>query len=131
MATFKRKHIDIILSGRKTQTRRTHTHTWKVGRTYALRDRWFSPAQAYILITRKFRQKLGDISQEDIKKEGYPNLQEFRKAWEEINGAGTWNPDLVVTVYEFQVCSRTGKPSSAGGNQQSLTKSQASRDQLP
>ena len=40
------------------------------------------------------------ISTEDIKKEGFNNLEDFRRAWIEINGS--WNPKQIVTVYEFK-----------------------------
>jgi len=102
MAIFKRKHIRKILEGRKTQTRRLHKHTWKLGKTYAIRDSWFGKPQGHIIITRKFRQKLGEISLEDVKKEGYSRLEDFRRAWEEIHGLGSWDPEQLVTVYEFQ-----------------------------
>ena len=107
MAIFKRKHLELVLQGRKTQTRRVHKGLWTVGRIYAVRDRWFTKAAGYILITRRFRQRLGDISQKDIKKEGYEELEEYKKVWEEIRGPGSWNPDLVVTVYEFVLQQRT------------------------
>jgi len=102
MALFKRKHIKKILEGKKTQTRRIHKHTWKVGKVYSIRDRWFSKPQGHILIIRKFRQRLEDISLEDVKKEGYNSLREFRRVWEEIHGS--WDPEQVVTVYEFKLC---------------------------
>lgn len=117
MALFKRKHIKKIFEGRKTQTRRIHKHTWKVGKVYGIRDRWFRKPQGYILITRKFRQRLGDISLEDIKKEGYNSLREFRRAWEEIHGS--WDPEQVVIVYEFKVVSKTGKLLTEEASQQS------------
>jgi len=110
MALFKRKHIPLILSGRKTQTRRTHLHEWRVGRCYGIRDRWFDKPKGQIIITRKFKQRLGDISQADVKKEGYSNLEEFKQIWQEINGS--WNPEQVVTAYEFKLYPRRGKPSS-------------------
>jgi hypothetical protein len=103
MAIFKRKHLQKILEGSKTQTRRTHKHTWKIGRVYSIRDRWFSKPQAHIKILRKFKQRLGDISMEDVKKEGYESLAEFQKIWEEINGPGSWDPNLIVTAYEFKL----------------------------
>jgi hypothetical protein len=99
MALFKRKHTPLILSGHKTQTRRTHYHEWRVGRCYAIRDRWFDKPKGHILITRKFKQRLGDISQADVKKEGYDSLEEFKQAWIAINGS--WNPDQIVIAYEF------------------------------
>ena len=101
MAIFKRKHLNLVLQGTKTQTRRVHKRLWTVGRIYAVRDRWFTKPAGYILITRRFRQRLGDITQKDIKKEGYKELEEYKKVWEEIWGPGSWNSDLVVTVYEF------------------------------
>jgi len=119
MALFKRKHIEKILQGEKTQTRRTHKHEWHVGRVYGLRDRWFQKAENDILITRKFREKLGDISLQDVKKEGYHSLEDFQKAWIEINGV--WDPYEVVTAYEFKLlgAARRGKPSSVIENRKS------------
>jgi len=109
MALFKRRHIHMIREGRKTQTRRTHKRTWKIGRIYAIRDRWFGKPLGHIKITRKFRQKLGDISSEDVKKEGYNSLEELRRAWEEINGPDSWDPERIITVYEFEYIERTRK----------------------
>lgn len=99
MAIFKRKYLEAVTSGRKTQTRRTHKGEWKIGRRYSIRARWFDKPEAKILVTRKFKQRLGDITQEDALKEGFNTIQEFREAWTEINGS--WNPDQIVTVYEF------------------------------
>jgi hypothetical protein len=31
------------------------------------------------------------------------SLEEFQRAWEEVHGPGGWNPDLIVTVYEFKL----------------------------
>jgi len=103
MAIFKRRHLRKVLSGDKTQTRRIHKYTWKLGKTYCIRDRWFSEPQGHIVVTRKFRQRLGDISSEDVRKEGYSSLEEFKQAWEETYGPESWNPDLVVIVYEFKL----------------------------
>lgn len=101
MALFKRKHIELIKQGRKTQTRRVHKAEWKIGRCYTIRDRYFTKGEGQIMVTRKFKQRLGDVSEVDVRKEGYHNLAEFQKAWEEIHGEGSWNPTQVVTVYEF------------------------------
>jgi len=101
MAIFKRRNLKKVLTGSKVQTRRTHRRTWKIGRTYSIRDRWFSKPQGHIIITRKFKQRLGDISLVDIKKEGFSSLEEFKQAWIEIYG--NWNLDKIVTVYEFKL----------------------------
>ena len=103
LAIFKRRHLRKILDGTKTQTRRIHKYTLQIGKTYAVRDRWFSKAQGHILITRKFRQRLGDISPEDLQKEGFSSLTEFKKEWKKIFGPDSWNPDQIVTCYEFKL----------------------------
>jgi hypothetical protein len=97
MAIFRRHHLRKVLAKEKTQTRRCHQHTWKIGKTYAIRDRWFSKPQGHITVTRKFRQRLGDITLEDIKKEGFSTLEEFQKAWTEIHGQIDENEVLQYT----------------------------------
>lgn len=98
---FKKHHIDKILHGQKTMTRRLSKRQYHVGSKQGIRSQWFQKSIAHILITRRFKQRLGDINLEDVKKEGYSSLEEFRKVWTEINGS--WDPNIVVTVYEFQV----------------------------
>jgi hypothetical protein len=90
-----------ILAGEKTQTRRLHRKGWKVGRVYGLRSRRFEKAQHHIIITRRFKQRLGDISIKDVQKEGFRTLEQFQAAWVRIHGG--WNPDKIVTAYEFKL----------------------------
>lgn len=108
MATFKRKNVDKILAGLKTQTRRTHVHEWKIGHVYGLRDRWFDKPKGHILITRKYRQRLGNISPEEISKEGFQTMEEFRSHWENeiMRQPDSWHPDEIVIAYEFRVVSK-------------------------
>lgn len=101
MALFKRPLLQLVLEGKKTQTRRTHRRMWKVGKTYGVRDRWFTKPQGRITITRKFKQHLAEISHADARKEGFPTLNAFREAWTEIYGS--WDPEQMVTVYEFKL----------------------------
>lgn len=98
---FKENNLRRILEGHKTQTRRLGSREYKIGNVYGIRSRYFDKAKARVLITRKFKQRLGDISLEDIQKEGFNTLEEFQAAWVRINHG--WNPDLIVTVYEFKV----------------------------
>ena len=97
---FREKHIKKILRGEKTMTRRIHKRPYRVGLKYRIQRSWYDWTDIQILITRRFRQRLGDISPEDIRKEGYQTLEEFREAWIEINGE--WDPDLMVWAYEFE-----------------------------
>jgi len=101
MAIFRRRHLRKVLSGDKTQTRRSHKYTWTIGKTYCIRDRWFSKAQGHITVTRKFRQRLSDVSTQDVQKEGFNSLEEFKQEWTELHGS--WNPDEIVICYEFKL----------------------------
>jgi hypothetical protein len=101
MILFKRHLIALILQKRKTQTRRLHKRKWQVGRTYAVTDRWFGKPQGHIRIKRLFQQRLGDVSEDEAKAEGYDSLADFREDWKSI--IGDWNPDETVTAYEFEL----------------------------
>ena len=103
LAIFKRRHLRKVLNGTKTQTRRIHRYTLSIGKTYAVRDRWFSKAQGHIIITRKFRQRLGDISTGDVQKEGFSSFKEFQDEWLACYGPDSWNSDQIVIVYEFKL----------------------------
>jgi len=98
---FKGDLLDLVISGRKTQTRRLHKHALKEGQAYNLKKNWYENTGYYIRIKKVYPQKLGDISEEEARKEGFSSLDEFRDAWIRINGR--WNPDIVVTVYEFNL----------------------------
>jgi len=99
---FKKKHVKLILEGRKTATRRL-TGRYKLGRVYAVQGWLYDRARGYILIVKKYRQKLGDMSEEDIRKEGCSSREEFIREWEESYGPGSYQPDLEVWVYEFKL----------------------------
>ncbi|MCJ7768062.1 ASCH domain-containing protein [Candidatus Bathyarchaeota archaeon] len=101
MALFKRKLLAKVLDGSKVQTRRTHRRMWTVGKVYGIRDRLFAKPEARILILRRFGQRLGEISKEEARKEGFETLDEFKAAWKEIYGQ--WQPDQVVVAYEFKL----------------------------
>ena len=54
---FKKKHVKLILEGRKTATRRL-TGRYKLGRVYAVQEGWlYDKTRGYILTVRKHRQK--------------------------------------------------------------------------
>ena len=103
MILFKPEHAKLILEGKKTQTRRI----WKkprvkVGNIYKAKTRLYSKDSfALIKITGLRREKLREISLEDVKKEGFESLGEFMNAWMRIHG--DWNPDEEVYVVDFEM----------------------------
>jgi hypothetical protein len=93
LALFKRCLIPLILSGQKTQTRRAHKRGWIIGHTYKIKDQYLSKGLGTIKITRSFKQRLGNISEQDAQKESFKDRAEFIQTWISINEA--WNPDVI------------------------------------
>ncbi len=104
--TFKADSLRKIREGTKTQTRRAGRQVLKVGSVYGAKDDWYRKADTYVCITRRFKQRLGDITPEDIRKEGFSSSEEFKAAW--IHLHGDWTPNKNVTVYEFRLAKKNG-----------------------
>lgn len=102
MLLFKPEHVEPILAGRKTQTRRTWDKPRvKVGGVYQARTSMFGPPFARLRVTGLRRERLGDISSEDVRAEGYETRDDIRRVFERIYHA-PWEPDKEVWVIEFQ-----------------------------
>ncbi|MEM2975838.1 MAG: ASCH domain-containing protein [Candidatus Bathyarchaeia archaeon] len=108
---FSRGNLEKVLRGKKTQTRRL-SGRYKVGHTYGVRTWIYEKALARIKITAKRQERLGDISQEDLKREGYETLEEFKEAWTKFYAKKLgWHPELIVWVYDFVLIQAPeGKP---------------------
>ena len=103
MLLFKFYHALLILQGKKTQTRRIWKRPRvKIGGIYKAKLRPFDKKYfALLKVTRLRKEKLGEISFEDVKKEGYDTLREFMDVWKQIHG--DWNPNQEVYVVDFEV----------------------------
>jgi len=124
MLLFKRLFMLKVLDGSKTQTRRISRYRLKIGEAYAINSGMLEPAQARIIIIRAWRQQLRDLTPEDVRKEGFTSFTEFRQAWIEIYGS--WNPDQIVTAYEFRLLTSARKdrpsPATTGPQHESETR---------
>ena len=137
---FTPEHCRAILEGRKTKTRRVRkegeseasipVHTvfhqarerdelllrwpkWSVGNTYAIQPGRGKKSVGRILITGIRREKLQDISKEDITAEGYPLIEfedeheqaiAFAEIWDSINKPPhDWASNCDVWVLEFKL----------------------------
>ena len=107
---FRKDLIELVARGEKTQTRRKHKRTLNAGRIYAVKLNWFKETGLYLRITRACKQRLGDITQEDAAKEGFSGVEEFKAKWIHINGS--WDPELIVTVYDFELAEKDDKTQS-------------------
>ena len=102
---FKRTLLEKILAGEKTVTRRPTERKpgrrrYEVGEKVGIRNGYYK-AKHFVIITRRFRQKIGDMTDEDAKKEGLKDLDAFKEIWKKIYGK--WTPSKVVYVYEFKL----------------------------
>jgi hypothetical protein len=100
---FKHEHVSLILSGRKTQTRRIWERPRaKVGAVHTAKTMLYSRDYfALIRITVVRKERLGDISLEDVRREGYESLEAFKEEWIRINRV--WDPELEVYVVSFEL----------------------------
>lgn len=80
---FSEKHIKQIIRGEKTQTRRRRDNKGvKVGNSYRACESIFTSRKdspAYIVVTDVYKEKLGNLSEEDADKEGGYTVKEFKK----------------------------------------------------
>jgi hypothetical protein len=114
---FKKALLAKVLDGSKVQTRRLSTRRYHVGRVYGVTCRRYQKSQAHIQITQAKQQKIGDITLEDVRKEGFNTLEEFKQTWLKING--TYDPEQLVTAYEFRLSTKISKLSFEAKPQQS------------
>lgn len=97
---FKKQFINKIKEGTKTQTRRLKQPRLKIGKKYSLRENYHTALPDKILITDIYPQYLGDITLEDVRREGFTKETEFKKVWADIYGE--YDPDVFIWVIEFQ-----------------------------
>lgn len=88
MILFKPEHIDNIISGRKTETRRGGKRRWNVGVVRQCQTRMMDSSSVFcrVEILSVDRERLGDITDAGVRAEGYETMQNYYAAWERING---------------------------------------------
>jgi len=101
---FKPEHVDMIRSGRKTQTRRI----WKkprakVGAVHLAKTKMLSREYfAKLRILDVYREFPSDISDDDARAEGYDDASAYLVAFCRINHLSAI-PDKTVFVVKFEV----------------------------
>ena len=93
----------MILQGTKTATRRIWKKPMvKVDGIYKAKLKMLSKDFfTKIKVTKFFKQRLGDMTDEDARKEGYLNKMDFMDVWEQINNC-KWDARQEVDVIEFK-----------------------------
>ena len=86
MILFRKEHIEPILSGEKTQTRRLGKKRWNVGAIHQCkRDYMGEPFARVRILAVNGEKPLLNISQADVEAEGYGNREEYTVAFARIN----------------------------------------------
>jgi hypothetical protein len=87
------KLVEAAKAGMKTQQRRDGVYGWP-GETFDLDGMTF-------VVTDLKRQRLGDMTDDDAKAEGYPCLDMYRDIILKMHAGMTWNEDSLVWVHSF------------------------------
>jgi hypothetical protein len=97
---FKPEHVEPVLTGRKTQTRRRWKRRRMIpGSSHQARTRLFGEPFAILEVIRVWQEAIGEVSDEDAGAEGYSGRDDFLAAFTRING--DVSPDEVVWCVEF------------------------------
>ncbi|MFC4766648.1 ASCH domain-containing protein [Effusibacillus consociatus] len=90
----KEEDIQRVLEGEKTATRRNGRYAdpgevWEVG------GRKFE-------VYNVFQQSLGEMTDEDARSEGFPNMESYKNHILSIHPGMPWGPKMKVWVHEFR-----------------------------
>ncbi len=105
---FKPKYVEKIKKGTKTATRRDWEKKMaKKDGVYPVQTEMFQPkteCEVFIKATDVYKNRLGNLTLSDARKEGGYSVEEFKEVWKEINGS--WEPYKKVWVVEFEKISK-------------------------
>jgi hypothetical protein len=68
--------------------------------TYRLRVDYRGSLSDRIKVKRLHTQSLGSMTAEDVRKEGFKSMEEFRDNWVKLYGS--WDQEHIVWVVEFE-----------------------------
>jgi len=102
---FPARHAHLVVSGKKTQSRRPrkpeHVRSpMRAGKSYAVSSGLGKPSIGRIEILAAIEQELGDITFEDARAEGFKTRDDFFSWWRSYYGNA--DPSLPVWTYVFQ-----------------------------
>jgi len=110
MLLFKSEHVGSILSGRKTETRRIwekwrcNVNSVHLAKTRMLSSDYF----ARLIISDRWEEQLGDITDGGAWREGYDSREEYLQKFQEINSKSLRKScipfeEIPVKVISFRV----------------------------
>jgi hypothetical protein len=93
LVTHKR-FVEAALAGRKTQQRRDGLYAYP-NETFTLDDVLFR-------VTAVERQRLGDITEDDARREGFPGLGAYKDLILRMHAGMPWDEEALVWVHSFE-----------------------------
>ena len=104
MFLFLPNHVEMILKGEKTQTRRASlAYRACVGRIHKVCTKLYGPWHCKIRILKRWQEPLSAISEEDARKEGGYTPEEFIAGFLEMHAKRGLKRDDYVRCYEFEL----------------------------
>ncbi len=88
--------VESALSGQKVQQRRNGV--------YAYPGERFDLSGVPFEVTSVEQQRLGDMTESDARKEGFPDLDTYRSIIVRMHGGMEWDVDQKVWLHEFAKC---------------------------
>lgn len=89
----KPQDIEKVINGQKTATRRNGRYA-DVGEIMKLNNHQF-------IVENIYTQKLGEVTEEDAKQEGFENLEAYKQSILSFHPGMKWAPKMEVWVHEF------------------------------
>lgn len=103
MILFHPEHVQPILDDLKIKTRRLGKKRWNVNSVHQAKTAMISRDYfALLRILTLHREPLGAMTEQDAREEGGYTLSGYKEEWEKINGQGSWDPELLVWVVQFE-----------------------------
>ncbi|MBP1155499.1 MULTISPECIES: ASCH domain-containing protein [unclassified Paenibacillus] len=90
----KEDDVEKVLSGEKTATRRNGRYA-DIGEVMELKGRKFE-------VTKVYQQSLGELTDESVQTEGYPNVEAYKNYIMSMHAGMPWLPQMKVWVHEFR-----------------------------
>ncbi len=88
------KLVEAALNGQKTQQRRDGL--------YAYPEETFQLEGVDFVVTSVEQQRLGDMTDDDARAEGYPDLAFYKNLILKMHPGMTWDEDSMVWVHSFK-----------------------------
>lgn len=89
----KEEDVERVLRGEKTATRRNGRYA-DAGEIMQLKDKKYK-------VTRVYQQQLGDLSDQDVRQEGFSDLEAYKTYILSMHPGMPWVPQAKIWVHEF------------------------------